>query len=188
MVATLRQKCGSDFFVECGCKNAIDVVTHVSVHLTPGFFGFQGRDHIFVYVCDTGVFCTRGDICSLPTGFVSLIQNMIMVGNYGWNGTSKLHCLAPHKVRRALLLTVVRQYGRLFSSHPDRTRTEFPRGEATRLYALPRRCKQASACSGRGPSRSTSAERRSLPRWRSCRAVCGLLRMYTVGRLLPLRP
>lgn len=51
---------------------------------SPHFQRNQGRDHIFVYVCDNGVFCDpKGGACELPDKYVKDIENMIMVGYYG---------------------------------------------------------------------------------------------------------
>ena len=63
------------------------------IHEYPYFNRSKGRDHMFVYVCDNGAFCTQGGVCSLPRAFLELARNMIMIGNYGWNGTSKFNKL-----------------------------------------------------------------------------------------------
>lgn len=51
----------------------------------------NGSDHIFIFVCDNGVFCdTKGGACYLPTKYVQDIQNMIMIGNYGYSNSVPL--------------------------------------------------------------------------------------------------
>eukprot|EP01041_Mallomonas_annulata_P008523 gene8523-17584_t len=57
----------------------------------PFYKRFNGSDHIFIYVCDNGLFCdTPGGACFIPDKYTQHIQNMILLGNYGYANTTPL--------------------------------------------------------------------------------------------------
>ena len=49
----------------------------------------NGIDHVFIFVCDNGILCdSPGGACHFPTKYVADIQNMIIMGNYGYEQSS----------------------------------------------------------------------------------------------------
>jgi len=91
---------------------------------SPYYQKYQGADHIFIYEGDNGLFCdTIGGACHIPYKYTKYLQNMIIIGNYGYSPLMNLSSgrVKPPVTRGCFSLNhdlVVPQYNSFYCEIP----------------------------------------------------------------------